>query len=151
MTQPFVALITPLPSTPGVPTHPIAQPPLGTWGGVAPPYVDIGGPGPQPKPPGYWGGVAPPYVDIGGPAPQPHPEHPIVLPPPPGTGPGAPPIAVQLPVFPWTPQHPIALPPEMVPPPVEGSPPIEWKAAWLPSTGWIIVGVPSGAHPTPSA
>jgi len=46
---------------PGVPTHPIVLPPLGIWGG------------------------APPYVDIGGPGPQPGPEHPIVLPPPGGT------------------------------------------------------------------
>ena len=34
---------------PGVPTHPIVLPPLGIWGG-APPYVDIGGPSPQPRP-----------------------------------------------------------------------------------------------------
>lgn len=59
-------------------------PPLGFWGGRPPPYVDIGGPGPQPPsgahpshpwvpPLGFWGGTAPPYVDIGGPGPQPPP------------------------------------------------------------------------------
>lgn len=123
--QPYLALITPLSSggqpdqglpvppggvgiwpSPGHPAHPIApggQPP-GIWGG-APPYVDIGGPGWQPRPshpiapggrpPGIWGGPplypdqglpgqppgiwggAPPYVDIGGPGSQPHPSHPI--------------------------------------------------------------------------
>jgi len=64
----------PVPPAPGVPTHPIYNPPPGIWGG-APPYVDIGGPGSQPRPshpiapggrpPGYWGGVAPPYPDHG--------------------------------------------------------------------------------------
>ena len=29
-------------------------------------------------------------------------------------------------------------------------PPITWKAVWSEETGWIIVGVPTGAHPTPS-
>jgi hypothetical protein len=121
------------------PSHPIAGPqppqpgqPPGIWGG-RPPYVDIGGPGPQPTPTppiyfppegsqpplGIWGGVKPPYVDIGGPAPQPKPEHPIVLPP--------------------------ELPPQT---PETG--PIEWKTGWTEQTGWIIVGVPAGTHPAPS-
>lgn len=47
-----------------------------------------GGPMPGGPPLGIWGG-APPYVDIGGPAPQPRPEHPIVLPP---IEPGGPPV-----------------------------------------------------------
>jgi hypothetical protein len=128
------------PFDPPRPTHPIApggRPP-GIWGG-APPYVDIGGPGPQPTPTppiyfpppgsqpplGIWGGKPPPYVDIGGPAPQPRPEHPIVLPP--------------------------DLPAEIPPPEGGGgSIPIEWKTGWTEQTGWIIVGVPEGAHPTPS-
>jgi hypothetical protein len=115
-------------------------PPLGFWGGVAPPYpshpIAPGGPPPQVwpgpgvpthpiapggPPPGYWGGVAPPYVDIGGPAPQPQPEHPIVLPP--------------------------DLPPTMPPP---DSRPIDWKVVWSPPTGWVVVGVPNGPVPTPS-
>jgi hypothetical protein len=94
--------------------------------------------------------------------PQPHPEHPIVIPPPPDSPPGTPPIAVQLPIFPWTPQHPIVLPPPaegahpehpIVLPPTMPDPdnrPIDWKTAWTPQTGWIVVGVPSGEHPTPS-
>jgi hypothetical protein len=173
--QPFLALITPVGDTGGgQPQPPLGiwggrppnyvdiggpgpQPPRpvppGYWGGVAPPYVDIGGPQPQPPrpgaPPGYWGGVAPPYVDIGGPGPQPHPEHPIYIPAPPTSPPGSPPIAVQLPVFPWTPSHPIQLPPDVVPPSPPDRP-IDWKVAWTPTTGWIVVGIPSGAHPAPS-
>jgi hypothetical protein len=27
---------------------------------------------------------------------------------------------------------------------------IDWKTAWSPSTGWIVVGVPQVPHPTPS-
>jgi hypothetical protein len=135
------------------PSHPIANP----W----PPYVDAGPPGPQPgqpplgiwgppqMPPGYWGGGMGPGVKPQPPAGA-HPEHPIYIPAPPTSPPGSPPIAVQLPVFPWTPSHPIVLPPEVTPPPVEGQPPIEWKVAWTPTTGWIVVGVPSGAHPAPS-
>jgi hypothetical protein len=66
---------------------------------------------------------------------------------------------------------PIVIPPEQVPP---GSPPwvshpipptvwpnppgetpereklIEWKSAWSPTTGWIVVGVPNVPTPTPS-
>src|SRR4030095_8712456 len=53
-----------------------AQPPLGTWGGRPPNYVDIGGPGPQPPPLGTWGGVAPPFVDIGGARPRTAPRAP---------------------------------------------------------------------------
>jgi len=118
----------PMPGGPH-PSHPIAPggPPPGFWGGVAPPYVDIGGPGPQPpgspgQPPlGFWGGRPPPYVDIGGPGPQPHPSHPIVLPP-------------DL--------------PDSLPDP--DNRPIEWKAAWHPTQGWVVVGVPQGPVPTPS-
>jgi hypothetical protein len=29
--------------------------------------------------------------------------------------------------------------------------PIEWKAAWSPTTGWITVGVPQVPVPTPAA
>jgi hypothetical protein len=82
--------------------------------------LHVGG-GPSKPPLGIWGGVPPEYVDIGGPGPQPHPEHPIVLPP--------------------------DLPPTL-PPPDER--PIEWKVAWTPTTGWVVIGIPTGAHPTPS-
>jgi hypothetical protein len=176
MTQPFLALITPL--SPGVPTHPIAPggPPPGFWGGYRPPYVDIGLPGPQPpsgahpshpiwRPDlGFWGGVAPPYPDIGGPGPQPRPEHPIYFPP---EG-SQPPLGIwgppQMPPGFWGggmgpgvkpqphPEHPIVLPPNL--PPTTSPPdsvPIDWKVAWTPTTGWIVVGIPSGAHPAPSA
>jgi hypothetical protein len=80
-----------------------------------------GGPMPGGPPLGFWGGRPPEYVDIGGPGPQPHPEHPIVLPP--------------------------DLPPTL-PPPDER--PIEWKVAWTPQSGWVVVGIPTGAVPTPS-
>ena len=80
-----------------------------------------GGPMPGGPPLGFWGGRPPEYVDIGGPGPQPHPEHPIVLPP--------------------------DLPPTLPPP---DDRPIEWKAAWTPTSGWVVVGVPQGPHPTPS-
>jgi hypothetical protein len=87
--------------------------------------LEVGG-GPMPGGPGgpplgFWGGRPPEYVDIGGPAPQPHPEHPIVLPP--------------------------DLPPNL-PPPDER--PIDWKVAWTPQSGWVVVGVPQFPVPTPS-
>lgn len=179
MQQPFLALITPLDSgppppgggAPGYPTHPWVPPwgpthpiapggpPPGIWGGRPPEYVDIGGPGPQP-PPGYpthpwvppygpshpiyypplgiWGGRPPNYVDIGGPGSQPYPSHPIYYPP-----------VIWDPTFPT---NPIVRPgdPEH---PGEGQPAtprIEWKTAWSPSTGWIVVGIPTGEHVTPS-
>src|SRR4029077_8079553 len=76
--------------------------------------------GPPTMPPGYWGGGMGPGVK-----PQPHPEHPIVLPP--------------------------DLPPEIPPPNGGGSPiPIDWKTGWTEETGWIVVGVPTVPHPTPS-
>jgi hypothetical protein len=148
----FLAMITPLSSgngqpptiwpSPGVPTHPIAPggPPPGYWGGVAPPYVDIGLPGPQPpsgahpshpiwRPDlGFWGGYRPPYVDIG----------------PPGQQPGIWPS-------PGVPTHPIVLPPDLPPTlPPPDSRPIDWKTVWSPTTGWVVVGVPTGPTPTPS-
>jgi len=71
---------------PPLPTNPIApggRPP-GIWGGgnVPMPSPPIYFPPPGSPPPlGIWGGRPPAYVDIGGPGPQPKPEHPIVLPP----------------------------------------------------------------------
>jgi hypothetical protein len=161
-------------------TLPQPQPPGGTpgqppgyWGGVAPPYVDIGGPGPQPpsgahpshpiwRPDlGYWGGRPPPYVDNAPPGSQPRPEHPIYFPPegsqpplgfwgppqmPPGywgggMGPGVKPQP--------KPEHPIVLPPDL-PAEIPDIGPIDWKTGWTPETGWVIVGIPEGTHPTPS-
>jgi hypothetical protein len=147
------------------------QPP-GIWGGKPPSYVDIGGPPPQPgvwpgpgypthpiapggQPPGIWGGTPPNYPDIGGP-PPPTPSHPIA----PG---GAPPV-----IWPpdGTPTHPIApggtppleiwggapLPhPDQGLPEGERVPKVEWKTAWSPTTGWVVVGVPTVPVPTPSA
>lgn len=169
-------------------------PPLGTWGGRPPNYVDIGGPGnqpgiwPGPNPPyidagfpgpqpgqpgggpplGIWGGRPPNYVDIGGPGPQP---------------PGTPPLGIwggggvgdyidagfpgPQPGRPGRPTHPIYYPPVIWDPsrptnpitnpgdpnnPAGGQPvpKIEWKTAWSPTTGWVVIGVPTGEHVTPS-
>ena len=66
-----------------------------------------------------------------------HPEHPIYFPdegqPPPS---GA------------HPEHPIVLPPDLPPQTPEG--PIDWKVGWTEETGWIVVGIPTGEHVTPS-
>lgn len=107
-------------------------PPPGIWGPTDPrptPPIYIPPPG-SPPPLGIWG---PPDMPPGfwgggmgpGVKPQPHPEHPIVLPP--------------------------NLPPVM--PPEAGGGPIDWKVAWTPVTGWVVVGVPAeGTNvPTPSA
>jgi hypothetical protein len=165
----FLAMIIPVDQ--GVPTHPIAPggPPLGIWGGVAPPYVDIGGPGPQPpsgahpshpiwRPDlGFWGGRPPPYVDIGLPGSQPHPSHPIYFPPPGSQPPlgiwgGRPPLYVDIggPAPQPHPEHPIVLPPDLPPTTPEGGK-IEWRTAWTATTGWVVVGIPQEPHPTPSA
>jgi hypothetical protein len=132
----------------GLPGAPPNKPP-GFWGGVAPPHPDQGLPG---IPPGIWGGK-PPYVDIGGPGPQPTPTPPIWLPP--GSLPG-----VELPIYippivniPGFPTHPIQLPP----PGSNDKPQVleNWdvKTAWSPSSGWVVAIVPSEEHPgvpTPS-
>lgn len=178
MTAPFLALITPLSQAPGEPTHPIAPggPPLGTWGGSGVGnYPDAGFPGPQPGgpvrpthpiyyPPGIWGPIGN-YPDAGFPGPQPggpigtwggsgvgnYPDAGF-----PGPQPGGP----------VRPTHPIYYPPVIWPGPgplpgidntlpgqqPEGDrqPKVEWKSAWSPTTGWIVVGVPTGEHVTPS-
>lgn len=137
--QPFLALITPVSGTPGqppsggapgYPTHPWMPP----WGPAHP--IAPGGP-----PPGIWGPIGN-YPDAGFPGPQPggpvYPSHPIYYPP-----------VIWGPIgdyidagFPG-PQ-----------PPTEGGgseqPKVEWKTAWSPTTGWIVVGVPTGEHVTPS-
>jgi hypothetical protein len=77
------------------------------------------------------------------------PTHPIVLPPPvpPTTPPVDPIYGIDEDVGYVKPSHPIVLPP-----PAPGKPAVEWelKVAWTPVTGWIVVGVPTGEHVTPS-
>jgi hypothetical protein len=119
-------------------------PPLGFWGGVAPPLpthpIAPGGP-----PPGIWGG-APPYPDIGGPGPQPHPEHPIVLPP---VEPGGPPVQIW--PSPGHPAHPIVLPdPPPNPPDEDGfvkPPPTGGGWAYHEDYGWLFQ--PAGQASSP--
>jgi hypothetical protein len=70
---------------------------------------------------------------------------------PPGPGRPEPPLGFWGGDAPWpgyaTP--PIYIPPlPPVDPPPEG--PIEWHTAWSATTGWIVVGVPTGKHVTPS-
>jgi hypothetical protein len=50
------------------------------------------------------------------------------------------------------PEHPIVLPPDLPPTTPEGGK-IDWKCAWTPTTGWIVVGIPAEGTlvPTPSA
>jgi len=123
-------------------------PPLGIWGGSGVgDYIDAGFPGPQPgidntlpgNQPGLWPGK-PPYMDIGFPGPQPgggRPTHPIYYPP----------------VIwdPARPANPIVNPGDPDHPGGDRTPKIEWKTAWSPSTGWIVVGVPTGETVTPSS
>lgn len=88
------------------------------------------------KPPGTWGGAG-----------EPMPTPPIVIPP---TEPGKPPLVI------WGPDDPRPTPPIHIPglpePPVGGDRVqlIEWKTAWTPQTGWIVVGVPQVPHPAPA-
>jgi hypothetical protein len=110
------------------------------------------------------GPVIPPAVPPNYPNVPPHPAFPIWGGPGAGFpgGPGYPPVVGGGPTYPpwWPgfPAHPI--PPTIWPTPPEGgggqppestTPPIEWKVAWSPETGWIVVGIPTGEHPTPSA
>jgi hypothetical protein len=119
MTQPFLALITPLTGDGGgggsgnVPTHPIVTPPTG-------------------KPPGIWGGP-PLYPDQGLPGPQPRPEHPITLPP---YEPGGPPVQIW--PSPGHPSHPIVIPPPPPPPAGEAVKPPPEGGGWgyAPNAGW---------------
>lgn len=122
------------------PDNTLPQPPLGTWGGVAPPYVDIGGPGPQPPAGAH---PAHPIVippDAIGPGLPSHPiylpvypGHPIVIPPD-SIGPGLPSHPIYLPVYP---SHPIVIPPDAVGPgqpahPIVLPPLGIWSGPWLP-------------------
>jgi hypothetical protein len=160
MTQPFLALITPLaqgpsgPVDPGYnppgiggpgsglrPTHPIAPGGGGNWGQAGDPGYGIPE---RPVDPGYG-------VPIGG---RPVPTPPIYFPP---EG-SQPPLGIWGgPYDPPHPTHPIVLPPNLPPviPPTGGQPErkVEWKTGWTEKTGWVIVGVPAEGTlvPTPSA
>jgi len=97
------------------------------------PYPDQSLPGQQP---GIWGPIF--YPDQGLPGQRPsggRPTHPIYYPP----------------VIwdPSRPTNPIANPGDPNNPGA-GQPRIEWKTAWSPTTGWVVVGVPTGPTPTPS-
>jgi hypothetical protein len=157
----------------GVPTHPWVPPGAGATPPGAPshPIYWPGSPthpiAPGGQPPGFWGGVAPPYPDIGGPGAQPGPSHPIVLPP----GTPIPPPGIWGDIN--LPTHPIApggQPPSTGEPPLGfwgGVPPLQiwgdpiipaeppkiisWYAAWSDRTGWVLVGIPNVPAPTPSA
>lgn len=111
---------------------------LGVGGGPMPP----GGGGGGGSPPGIWGGGN-----------QPFPTPPINLPP--GGGGGQPPgiwgggnVPMPSPPIANVPGAPGYEPPDKPPEPIQ--PPIEWKAVWTPSEGWVVVGVPNVPHPAPS-
>jgi hypothetical protein len=127
-----------LPRPPGVPTHPIynpaypdntlPQPPLGMWGPndprpTPPIYIPPEG---SPPPLGIWGPPDMPPGFWGG-----------------GMGPGVKPQP--------HPEHPIVLPPDLPEETPEGGK-IEWKTAWTPTTGWVVIGIPAEGTlvPTPS-
>ena len=171
--QPFLAMIMPVGDgggsgqLPGTPTHPWVppgtggeSPPLGIWGGSNQPFPGYGPVAPQPSPgwppvvmpPIYypptggtppleiWGGSNQPFPGMGLPGPQP--------------GPGRPTHPIYYPPVIWDPSRPTnpIVNPGDPDHPGEGqpAPKIEWKTAWSPSTGWIVVGIPAGEHVTPS-
>ena len=118
----------------GRPTHPIYNPAypdntlpgqgLGTWGGGNVPY---------PTPPIYIPPTgSPPPLGIWGPT-DPRPGYGL-----PGEQP--------------KPSHPIVLPPDLPPETPEGGK-IDWKTAWTPTTGWVVIGIPAEGTltPTPSS
>jgi len=100
-------------------------------------YPDQGLPGQQPgQPPRPWGPINYPDQGLPGSGSGGAPTHPIYYPP----------------VIwdPSRPTNPIANPSDPDNPEGGQQPKIEWKTAWSPSTGWIVVGVPTGPTPTPS-
>src|SRR5262245_45707438 len=118
--------------------HPIWGPPGASW---------PGGPGypPSAQPPIYYPPVigGGPIVPPGQPPVPGSPTFPIWGPP----GISLPPIAGYPPIAGWP----------IVPPPDGGNgggegekPPFEMRVAWSPTTGWIVVYVPTGEHPVPS-
>ena len=140
---------------PGAPSHPIYNPPYPSTGpgfptapiapGGPPPYPSTG-PGfptapiaPGGPPLGIWGPITLPDQSL--PGGQPGPSHPWV------PGGNYPPVVWD----PSRPTNPIANPGDPNNPSGEQQPKVEWKAAWSPTTGWIVVGVPTGPTPTPSS
>ena len=136
MTQPFLALITPLsdarpdnslpvtqPPSGAHPSHPIYIPGLGIWGGPWQPPYPSQGPGfpsqlPMPGGPplGTWGGVGQPYPDQGLPAGGPvRPDNSL-----PGSGLGT-----------WGPNDPRPTPPIYVPPQAPITDPDDPQKAYL--------------------
>jgi len=122
----------PMPGGP-YPSHPIAPggPPPGIW--PSPGHPDQGLP---PSGVGIWPSPGYPAHPIspGGPPPGiwPSPGHP-------SQGPGFP-------------TAPIVLPPDLPPTmPDPDNRPIEWQTGWTSTSGWVVVGVPTGPTPTPSA
>ena len=118
------------PNYPNVPPHPAFP----IWGGPGAGFP--GGPG---YPPVVGGGPMPPGQGGGGQ--PPHPAFPIWGGP--GAGfpdkPGYPPVVGGGPI----------VPPDKPPEPIQ--PPVEWKAVWAgPEYGWVVVGIPTGEHPSPS-
>src|SRR4029077_8410452 len=170
MTQPFLALITPL-SSGAYPDQGLPSAPPGYWGGGAPPYPDQGLPAQPPRPthpiapggrpPGIWGGP-PLYPDQGLPGQPPYPSqgpgfptNPIVIPPD-AIAPAVPSQPIYWPIHPDQglpgqqphPEHPIVIPGDD-----EQNPKFEVKTAWTPEAGWTVVIVPTenaGPVPTPS-
>jgi hypothetical protein len=150
------------------PTPPIHMPP-GQGGGGQPPGI-WGPPGPWPtppiafppgwqggQPPGFWGPNSP---SIGNPiANAPGVGHHPSWGDHPSTGPGfpTPPIHIppttlpDLPNHIWGPTDPRPNPPIYLPTP---TPPagtlIDWKVAWSPETGWVVIGTPNVPHPAPA-
>ena len=105
---------------------------LGVGGGPVIPPSGGGG-----SPPGIWGPT------------DPRPGNPISgIPGLPGYEPPSRPPIIWGPDDP-RPQPPIELPPDL-PPTLPDQRPIDWKAAWTPETGWIVVGIPNVPVPTPS-
>lgn len=138
----------PQPGGPVYPSHPIYYPP-GVWHPTFPTNPIVVPPGYGGPPLGIWGGGGVGnYPDAGFPGPQPggpvYPSHPIFYPPV-IWDPSRPANPI---VNPGDPNH----PGEGQPGNGQGErvPKIEWKTAWSPSTGWIVVGIPTGEHVTPS-
>jgi hypothetical protein len=172
MSQPFLALITPLSGghpDQGLPSPQPPQPP-GVWPG--PGYPDQGLPGQPPgiwpspghpahpiapggRPPGIWGG-APPYPDQGLPGQPPgvwpspgYPAHPIA----PGGWPGRPDQGLPpVPgVWPGVPTHPWVPPAgEELPPPPEEIASKVVVAVWRPEQQTWAIAVGQGPQPAPN-
>jgi hypothetical protein len=146
------------PYYPPIPTHPIVLPPqgppLGTWGGGGQPFPTppVAGPGRPPwwgmaQDPGY--GVPLPPLGTWGGGNVPYPTPPIYFPP---EGGAQPPLGTWGGAGEPFPTPPIVIPPDLPPTmPDPDNRPVEWKTAWLPTVGWVVVGLPQGPIPTPSA